>query len=315
MPGYSIAGLIIAGDWPLPELPAIDGSGGDWAVEVAPDRPGGRFDTLVHRANNPDGRSWCTIRRGDEDRYLISFPKLADFVVLLSERRIVCYPDGSTDERIARHLLLDQVIPSVLAMDGEVVLHASAVSIDERAVAFVGPTGAGKSTVAASFATNGARLLADDFVRLRDDARGFLAVPSYPGLRLWPDSARVFARREDSLMAVAPGSEKQRLVFQTPQRASQPCPLSAIVILDDGAGQGKIDVRRLPGQRGFMAVYPHAFRLERFGRDRQRAEFDRFASLARSTAILRLQYPRAYKHLPEVRRRILKAVMELQTEA
>jgi hypothetical protein len=309
MPGYTIAGLSLSGDWPLPELPKDGGSGADWVVEVAPDRrPSRSFPTPVHEAGDIDGRSWCIIRRSRQDRYLIRFPKLADFVVLLSERRITCHPDRSTDERTARHLLLDQVIPRVLAMDGAVVLHASAVAVDGRAVAFVGPTGAGKSTVAASFATNGAQLLADDFVCLREDARGFLAVPSYPGLRLWPDSAGVFARRQDSLVAVAPGSEKRRLVFRTPKRASKPYPLGAIVILDDTAGQSDIDVRQLPGRSGFMAVYSQSFRLEQSGRDRQRAEFDRFARLAQSTAMLRLKFPRGYGHLSEVRRRILEAI-------
>jgi hypothetical protein len=308
MRGYSIAGLILAGHWPLPELPEADVSSADWVVEVAPDHPGGRFGTLVYRDGDPDGRAWCIIRRDGEDRYLIRFPQLADFVVLLSERRLVCHPDRGTDEQLARHLLLDQVIPRVLAMDGGMVLHASAITIGGRAVAFVGPTGAGKSTVAASFATNGAQLLADDFVHLREDARGFLAIPSYPGLRLWPDSARVFARPEHSVMTVAPGSEKRRLVFQTRERASKPDPLAAIVILDDTGSEAKIDICQLPGRSGFMSVYPQSFRMERSGRDRQRREFDRFAWLAESTAIFRLEYPRGYGHLPEVRRRILEAV-------
>jgi hypothetical protein len=311
MPGYSVAGLTIAGEWPLPELSEVGTSGADWVVEIAPDRQGGRFRTLVHRDGDPDGPSWCIIRRDREDRYLIRFPKLADFVVLLSERRIVCHPDRSTDERTARHLLLDQVIPRVLAMDGGMVLHASAIIVDERAVAFVGPTGAGKSTVAASFVADGARLLADDFVPLSENAGGFLAVPSYPGLRLWPDSIRAFARRGDSVVAVAPGSEKRRLVFQAPERASKPSRLAAIVTLADASDEVEIDVRRLPRRSGFMAVYPQTFRLERSGRDRQRDEFDRFARLAESTAIFRLEYPRGYGHLPEVRRRILKAVAEL----
>jgi hypothetical protein len=311
MPGYSIAGLVIAANWPLPELPEADDSSADWVVEVAPDRRGGRFGTLVHRADDPEGRSWCIIRRGGEDRYLIRFPQLADFVVQIPARRIVCHPDRSTDERVVRHLLLDQVIPRILAIDDGMVLHASAITVLGRAVAFVGPTGAGKSTVAASFAANGARLLADDFVPLRENAGGFVAVPSYPGLRLWPDSAKLFARREDSVVAVAPGSEKLRLVIQTPERATQPYPLAAIVALDDASEKAEIDVRQLRSRSGFMAVYPQTFRLERSGRDRQRAEFDRFAWLAESTAIFRLEYPRGYEHLPEVRRRILKAVAEL----
>ena len=86
-----------------------------------------------------------------------------------------------------RHLLLDQVMPLVLSRD-RLVLHASAVATPAGAAAFIGFTGAGKSTLAASLSAAGFPILSDDCLVIERDGRGFLARPFYPGARLWPDS-------------------------------------------------------------------------------------------------------------------------------
>jgi len=50
------------------------------------------------------------------------------------------------------------------------------------------------------------------------------------------------------------------------------------------------------------------------GRDRQQAEFDRFAWLARSTLLLRLDYRREYDLLPAIRAAIVDALDLLPRE-
>jgi serine kinase of HPr protein (carbohydrate metabolism regulator) len=56
----------------------------------------------------------------------------------------------------------------VLLLRGCISLHACAVAIDDRAVAIVGPAGAGKSTTAAALADQGYSILAEDVVTLQD---------------------------------------------------------------------------------------------------------------------------------------------------
>ena len=54
----------------------------------------------------------------------------------------------------------------VLTMRGEAVLHASAVQVGDAALAFVGASGMGKSTMATLLCADGARLVTDDVLRL-----------------------------------------------------------------------------------------------------------------------------------------------------
>ena len=55
-------------------------------------------------------------------------------------------------------------------------------------VAIIGADGAGKSTLAASFALNGAAFLTDDALLVNETSDGCRALPSHASLRLWEDS-------------------------------------------------------------------------------------------------------------------------------
>jgi hypothetical protein len=312
MPRYALAGLTVATEQAMPELPEAERSEADWFFEIAHKLSRERFTIPVHDTIDSKGCTWLVIRR-QGNRYLLRFPGLADFVVSPSERRVACLPDTGVDGSTVRHLLLDQVIPHILAMDGSLVLHASAVVVDEGAVAFAGPTGAGKSSLAASFASEGFLPLADDFLLLREHASGFSAVPSYPGLRLWPDSADLLAGQDYSLMPVAANSDKQRLAPRVVAEAPSPHPLLAIAELGHAAADGAaaVNLARLSRRQGFISIFEQTFRVERSGRARQVSELDRIARLAESTAVFGLRYPRDYERLAEVRSRILRALEDL----
>ena len=74
-------------------------------------------------------------------------------------------PEGTLPEYLAVYLL-GPVMGFVLRLRGITCLHASAVMVDNRALAFLGPPGAGKSTLAAAFALSGHPVLSDDVLPL-----------------------------------------------------------------------------------------------------------------------------------------------------
>jgi len=311
MPRYTLAGIGLVTDVPMPELVESDEFQPAWRFEIDAG-PGRSGLPLVHQSLSAEGVVWMEIR-GDGCRYALRFPELAEFVVVPDERHISCAADPAAGAAAVRHMLLDQVVPHVLAIDGSLVLHASGMAIDGEAVAFVGPSGFGKSTLVASFAVEGHPLVADDFLLLADHGDRFAALPSYPGLRLWPDSSAAIDERAAPVGAVSEGSLKRRVLAGRPATASQALPFVAIVVLGEPeAGQGdgapEVSVRRISAREGLMAIYGQAFRMERSGTERQATEFDRFTRLASFVTFLRADYPREYQWLPVVRAAILDAL-------
>lgn len=103
-----------------------------------------------------------------------------------------CTPDSiriewTEPDTEAPHYLFSYVLPLWLETRGVPVLHGSAVSLEGRTVAFVGPSGIGKSVLCAELLRLGCEFVADDALALRRDTRGeWRCSPGPRLLRLWP---------------------------------------------------------------------------------------------------------------------------------
>ena len=173
--------------------------------------------------------------------------------------------------------LFGPVMGFVLRLRGTVCLHASAVAIDDRAIALVGLPGAGKSTAAAAFACVGLPVLSDDVVALAERAEQFLVQPGYPRVNLWPDSVRALFGSEEALPQITPTWEKRFLPLDQNGHhfASTPLPLGAIYILDsrNGAVSSPV-VEELSGEEAFMALVANTYVNYLLDQDMRRREFD-----------------------------------------
>jgi hypothetical protein len=90
------------------------------------------------------------------------FPQLPDFLVAADAGTVSCFPVPDVPKGTMQHLYFNQVLPLRLSKRGKLVFHTTAVEMGAGAVAFVGESGRGKSTLAASFATSGHRVLTDE---------------------------------------------------------------------------------------------------------------------------------------------------------
>lgn len=90
------------------------------------------------------------------------------------------------DLDMVRFLLTGSALSALLQQRGIVTLHASAVVINDQAVAFFGQSGAGKSTAATALVERGFPLVTDDVLGLQLGFCGTVFVlPGYPRLGLW----------------------------------------------------------------------------------------------------------------------------------
>jgi hypothetical protein len=256
--------------------------------------------TMFHEWTSTDGSPWLGFYRRDTD-YVLRFADLADFQVSTDGRSIRCWPAPNVSDETIRHLHLNQVVPLALSRQGRLVFHASAVEIDERAIAFAGTSGRGKSTLAASFATNGFRFLTDDgLLVISMDGQRCIA-PSQPSIRLWNDS------QEALLVAGAPMAPAVQ--FTTKSRflageqivfCNEPCAFRRMYFLGEGRSPAPV-FERMSQSASLIELVKHSFMLDIDERAMLAAHFDELADLVKLPIFFKFDYPRSYEMLPEVR--------------
>lgn len=107
-----------------------------------------------------------------------------------TEESITAYQETFLDDSTINHLFLDHCLPYVLSSLGNLVLHSSLVKKGNRLIAFVGPSGSGKSSVAALLLKNNFKILADDFWIFTNTGK---IIPGYASLRLWNHNSSILS--------------------------------------------------------------------------------------------------------------------------
>ena len=189
----------------------------------------------VSPLRDTDGAPTLVVRRTPGEKYFLIRYSDGTIVVVDSGGNEIwaTWPDTATVEDTATYLL-GPTLGFVLRLRGVTCLHASAVSIGDRAVALVGASGAGKSTMAAVFSQLGYAVLSDDVVALSDRGDHFAVQPAYPRIRLWPESVQALFGSEDALPRITPSWDKRFLELSGSYRfQTDPLPLAGIYFLDD----------------------------------------------------------------------------------
>jgi len=254
-----------------------------------------------------DGCVWALLGKlGGE--FLIRFPEYADFLISADRRLIRCYSQPEISSETISHLFLDQVFPCLLGGQNSIVLHAGAVIFSTGAIVFIGESGSGKSTLSASLSAAGFPLLTDDSLLLRECDGEFQCVPSYQGVRLWPESVSGLFGAEVYGTPMAQYSAKQRLFGEKGELvfADRSVPLRNIYLLsplDEKADSVSILPMNL--RDAYLELLTHTYRLDVTDRNRIKEECDLVARLIEAVNPRRLSFPREFDFLPKVRQALL----------
>lgn len=267
--------------------------------------------TPFHRYLLEDGTVWTEFYRTDHG-YLLRFPGLADFEVSRDGTAVAARPVRGTDTATVEHLYLNQLVPLALSRQERPAFHASVVAVPGGCVAFLGRTGAGKSTLAASFALSGAAFLTDDALIIDESQVSPHAMPSHASLRLWSDSVAALIAADTARANQVSYSDKARLLAGgTLAHADAPAPLLAAYVLGDG-DPAEITIRPLTGAARHLAWIRNSFLLDITDRDLLARHFDWTHRIAARVPTFSLDYPRDYGLLPEVRHAILRHASQLE---
>ena len=173
---------------------ASDDAGGRTAtwLHVSPRKLDSIWDSgRAHRTVDmrfPDGKLFMAVEHDELLGYMVRAPRFGRHIVAAEGRRIT-----SAVPRIApwrwERLFLAQVLPLAAVLQGLEVFHASAVALADRAIAFVGTSGVGKTSTAAHLVARGAKFVTDDVLALETSDDGVVAYPGAPRLAI--DAAEV----------------------------------------------------------------------------------------------------------------------------
>ncbi|WP_404787080.1 hypothetical protein [Altericista sp. CCNU0014] len=125
-------------------------------------------------------------------------PKVGKFLIC-NGNEVIVEPLPDVDERTLRPCILGSAMSVILQQRGFLVLHASAVVMQSEAIAFLGTSGAGKSTTASAFMKQGYSVITDDVLAVQFQDGVPMVIPSYPFVKLLPDAVAALGHDAETL--------------------------------------------------------------------------------------------------------------------
>ncbi len=307
MHDHVLFGLRVRSDCELPGIPAAVGDDAPHvtiAMGVAPAWADGISlrSEVVHESEAEDERgpalvaTRVEVRAGAEGAVLpvmrLAFAEGITFWVTVDGDRVWARWVAPMTFADAVTFLTGPVLGYVLRARGDLALHASASIVGGRAVGFVGPGGAGKSTLAAALTRRGHPLLTDDVLALRMRGDAWMAQPAAPHAKLWDDSARLLlgSREADRLEPLTPTWEKRalHLAAQNATFHTDAAQLGGLLLVGDRASDGRSRIEHVAGRDAIVSLVANTYVNYLLDRAQRAAEFAALARLVADVPIARL---------------------------
>ncbi len=224
--------------------------------------------------------------------------------------RVVLDPKVDAPRGILPHAILGPLCAHWIYVQKRIALHANCVAVDERLLALVGSSGAGKSSLAAALVSRGALPHGDDVISL--EPRSGLVPFGTSRIKLNPDIMEQLALQPVGVSELYEGLDKQSVQFAFPANTSER-KLEVIYRLQDapvGSAPSFQEVTGFPLALGLLAeiyrphVAAHAFGLEEMLR--------RCSSLVNRVKMFDLFRPRELPRLGDLAGEVIAHFQNLQ---
>jgi hypothetical protein len=263
---------------------------GEWPDRQSAPPPN---DEAWFRSETPDGEpaALTVWRLDDGGLFWMRYADGTEF--LLSQRGDAVWArwaPASTVEDTATYLL-GPVLGFLLRLRGTVCLHASAVVVDNQAIALVGPPAAGKSTTAAALARRGVPVLSDDVVALVERDHGWFVEAGYPCVRMRPEAVCTMFDSLDALPLMTPTWDRRYIdLTERPYLfGAETTPLGGICILDVRRDEADLPrIEPMTAKDALMALVENAYTSYLLDRTMRAHEFAVLGDVAARVPVWRL---------------------------
>lgn len=250
------------------------------------------------------------------DCQVLRLSNVGDFYIW--SERIICHPCSPFDPSAIERYFVGHVLTIWQESHDHAVLHASAVVVQNQAVAFIANSGTGKSGLAATFLQAGYPLLTDDTLVLKaEDHAAPLAQSGYPQMRMWPPNATHFLGTYEHLPRVVPTTDKRRVPIGVDGIGTfyaDVMRLGALFVLErrpEDTHDDAIKLEKLPPSVAMFHLIERSsatFSSNRIADQQQRLR--RLTAVVQHVPVYRLCYPSGYHHLPRVRQAVLATLQD-----
>jgi hypothetical protein len=249
---YQLFGLRIRSEIPFP-APTTAGPGFDVEIRWDEPRPVPREAPVGERMAGltVQERIFSSAVRDDEG-YLFRFCEVCDVRISPGLDVVMVAPDPAGPVDMVPIFLAGNVLALLLTLHHIDVLHGSGVAVDGAALAFVGHSSAGKSTLAGEACAAGASLVADDVLAVEVEGGTARCLRGGPQLRLRAGVTELADRLAPESALTVDGRAAVAVAASTERPA-----LQAIVLPRVVADAAAPRLRRLEPKAAFQALIPY----------------------------------------------------------
>ncbi len=191
-----------------------------------------------------------------ESEFLLRLPGVATYYARQGVE-IIVDPEAGAPELDVRSYLMGSLFAVTCHQRGLLPLHASAIETPPGAVAFLGASGAGKSSTVAFLARRGHRILADDICVVDPAApRTQRVLPVAPWLKLWDTTLKAMGESSHGLARVFAEDEKYRYALDQPESTTA---LAELILLERDDALTEPVFERLSAVQAMQAVLDFTF--------------------------------------------------------
>ena len=228
----------------------------------------------------------------------IPFCNIERFMVL-DGREITIDPPVGLTESLLRSIILGPVLTLLLRQRGLLVLHASGISTPEGAVAFIGNSGWGKSTLANAFYNRGYSLITDDVIAVRMKDGLPITFPAYPHVKLMSDAADALGYDYDALVPLSSKAFKRHNCIDR-AFSQAPVPLRKIYALEN-VPRDRNEIESISPQTAVIELIRHTRGTNVLtSSDYMSTHLRQCSELVKSIPISRLKRRKSLDGLPEI---------------
>ena len=275
---YRGYGLNIRSRIECPELNAGNGASPDIKIQ---------FGEVPDSLSQVDGSG--VLYQAAPDQFLLDVKNIAKYLVQDgSSITIKQYPRARSED--VRLFLLGSAFGALLHQRGFLVIHGSAIAVNDECYIFTGRSGAGKSTIAAALHQSGYKPIADDVCAIVFSENQAIVYSELKVIRLWEDSLIQLGMNPDVLQHSRQNLDKYN--FTVGQNDSTVVPLKGLYFLSAN-GAPEVSLELMEGKEKIKTLLTNTYRRRYLdGLGLKEKHFIQCSELAKKISIKKINRPK-----------------------